>query len=241
MYNKKLLIFIVLCFLYAIFYLVPIYNGNTNPLYNNPNKLWAHRVLTISEANKLSNKFNGIELDVFFEEEKNIFDLRHHGGFRGQSLYDFLLKIDSEKLFFWIDLKNINKENINAIINRLDFITSNNNLKNQIIIESKNIAVLSKLKEKDYKISYWLPSFNIITSIINILAIKNNIIKYKPDAISCSYHNIDFYSRKFPNYNLHTWVSGLDSKHKDRIIKIVKKENIKVILIDFRDNIIKDK
>ena len=42
--------------------------------YDNSNKLWAHRILDPQKVNDLKEEFIGYEIDVFFNNDKNIFD-----------------------------------------------------------------------------------------------------------------------------------------------------------------------
>ena len=233
MRNKILFSVLIVVVLYLVFYDSSIYEKSVPIFYNHSNKYWAHRVLDHQIANDLSVKYNGVELDVFFESDKSLFDVRHHGSFKGNSLIVYLSKINNNDMYFWIDLKNLNSSNISSIITRLDLITKGTILKQKIIIESKEIKLLYELKESGYKVSYWLPSFNLFHSIFQVYEIRNNLEDYAPDAISCSYHNVGFYSRKFPNYSIHCWTNGLDFKDDiSKIDKISKINNIRIILID---------
>ena len=233
MRNKILFSVLIVVILYLVFYNSSIYEKSVPIFYNNSNKYWAHRVLYPQIANDLSVKFNGVELDVFFESDKSLFDVRHHGSFKGNSLIDYLSKINNNDMYFWIDLKNLNPSNVSSVITRLDSITKETISKQRIIIESKDIKLLYELKKSGYKISYWLPSFNLFKSIFQVYEIRNDLENYTPDAISCSYHNVRFYSRKFPNYSIHCWTNGLDFKNDiSEIEKISKINNVRIILVD---------
>ena len=232
MRNKILFSILIVLFLYLVFYNSSIYNKSVPIFYNNLNKYWAHRVLDPQVANNLSVKFNGVELDVFFESDKSLFDVRHHGSFKGNYLIDYLSDINND-MCFWIDLKNLNPSNVSSVITRLDSITKETISKQRIIIESKDIKLLYELKKSGYKISYWLPSFNLFKSIFQVYEIRNDLENYTPDAISCSYHNVRFYSRKFPNYSIHCWTNGLDFINDiSEIEKISKINNVRIILVD---------
>lgn len=239
---KKVFSYFILTYLilYLVFYYLPIYNGNSDILYDNSDKLWAHRVLDFNEVNGKYNNFNGVEVDVFFESSKGIFDIRHHGKYMGKTLLEYLENINNKEIFLWVDLKNIDRNNVNDVLNRLNLILENTISKNQLIIESKNIELLDKLQNEGYFISYWVPSFNFFRSPFELIIVKRNLIRFSPNAISCSHHNVDFYSRKFPNYNLHCWTNGLKTEEdKLKIIELNKRDNVKVILVDFDDNFLK--
>jgi hypothetical protein len=52
---------------------------------------------------------------------------------------------------------------------------------------------------------------------------------------------VDFYCRKFPIYNLHCWTIGLKNEEdKLKIIELSEIDNVKVILVDFDDNFLKE-
>jgi hypothetical protein len=126
-----------------------------------------------------------------------------------------------------------------AIRNRLTEIIVSGVNKEHILIESKNIELLEVLQNEGFYVSYWLPTFNFIKSTYEVFQVKNDLIKYKPNAISCSYYNVDFYSRKFPKYNLHCWTNGLEEGRDNlKVFKISLRDNVKVILVDFENNFI---
>ena len=241
--KRKIAIYLMIIIaLYALFYVCPIYNEKVNPIFNSSNKLWAHRVLNSDDANKLSEDFLGIEIDLYYNTDNNIFDIRHHGEFQNKSFKEFLSRISKKDLYFWLDLKNLNENNVENIIQRLKELSKNNDLNDFMIIESKEVELLYQLKNKGFKISYWLPSFNILKSIYSVFEVKHNLQKYQPDAISCSYQSVDFYSKKFPQYNLHCWTNELVSEaDKDVINAIVLRKNVKVVLTDFKYNFQKAK
>lgn len=226
--------------LYTLFYISPIYNGNSKAIFNNSQKLWAHRVLDYNDVNNKYADFKGVEVDVFFESEKRVFDVRHHGKYKGITLLKFLNNINDNELYFWIDLKNLNNKNVDSIIKRLNVLIENGVSKEYLIIESKNIKLLEILQNENFYVSYWLPTFSLFRSVYEVFQVKDNLIQYKPNAISCSYHHVDFYSRKFPNYNLHCWTNGLEEgKDNLKIKKISLRNNVKVILVDFENNFLK--
>ena len=232
MKNIFLTILLIVIFFYSIFYFKPSYQYSQKPFYDNvDNKLWAHRILDKSIALSIRNDVPGIEVDVFYESDLNIFDVRHHGKLQSKSLYNFLNDLDSVKI--WLDIKNINVNNIDLINKRLIFLKNNFNISNRLIIESKKINLLSKIQDSGFNVSYWVPSFHILKSLFEINKIKNNLIKYKPNAISCPHSSVFFYSNKFPNYNLHCWTNGVDlEKNIDVIYNLCERNNVKIVLVD---------
>ena len=232
MKNIFLPILLILMFFYSIFYFRPIYQHSQKPFYDKADdKLWAHRILDKSIAHSIKNDVPGIEVDVFYESDLNIFDVRHHGKLQNKSLYNFLNDLDSVKI--WLDVKNINVNNIDLITKRLIYLDYHFNISDRLIIESKKINLLSNIQDFGFNVCYWLPSFHVLKSLFEIYKIKNDLMKYKPAAISCSHNHVLFYSNKFPNYNLHCWTNGVDlDKDVDIIYKLCERNNVKIVLVD---------
>lgn len=239
--KLKYILFPLLLVFYFIFYQLNILDVSSDVFYDNSNKLWAHRILDPQKVNDLKEEFIGYEIDVFFNNDKNIFDVRHHGVTNDIDLVTFLNEIENLHLIkFWIDFKNLNSSNVESAIFTLDKIALEFDVKSNIIIESKNINLLSAFKAQGFFISYWLPSFHIFKSVFNILNIRDDLRKYKPNAISMPYSSVLFYSKKFPNYPLHCWTNEMTSDlDKIKIKKLSKKNNVKIILTDFKNNFLK--
>ena len=239
--KLKYILFPLLLVFYFIFYQLNILDISSDVFYDNSNKLWAHRILDPQKVNDLKEEFIGYEIDVFFNNDKNIFDVRHHGVTNDIDLVTFLNEIENLHLIkFWIDFKNLNSSNVESAVFTLDKIALEFDVKSNIIIESKNINLLSAFKLKGFFISYWLPSFHVFKSVFNILNIRDDLRKYKPNAISMPYSSVLFYSKKFPNYPLHCWTNEMTSDlDKIKIKKLSKKNNVKIILTDFKNNFLK--
>ena len=236
----KFLFFILLSISYIFFYQLSFDNTVDSSFYNSDDKLWAHRVLNPSDAKSLSKEFNGVEIDVFFNSKSNCFDVKHHGDFSEITLAEYYNLTKKTDLKYWIDFKNLNKKNSNKSVELLNSIFINENSKNDVIIESKNIVQLSKFKDKGFFICYWVESFHFIKSFYSVFEVKKNIEIFSPDVISMPYSSVDFYVRKFPNYPIHCWTNGMTNP--DDKIKIQKKcdiDNVKVVLTDLQENFLK--
>ena len=234
--------FIPLCLIfYFIFHESTILNNSSDIFYDLDDKLWAHRILDPNKLNSLSDEFIGYEIDVYFDNEKKKFKISHHGESNNYNLISYLNEIkglDNVKL--WIDFKNLDSLNVESSVIILDKIANKYAIKSNIIIESKNIALLSLFKLNGFYISYWLPSFHFIKSVFNIIDIRDDLIDYEPNAISMPSSSVSFYSKKFPNYPVHCWTNGMNQEYDKNEIRILnKQENIKIILTDFKRNFLK--
>ena len=125
--------------------------------------------MDVNDANNKFVNFKGIEIDVFFEIEKNVFDVRHHGKYRGNTLLDFLRNINDKELFIWIDLKNLNNKNVLAIRDRLSVIIDSGVNKEHLLIESKNIELLEVLQNEGFDVKLLVTrNFNLIKSTCEV-------------------------------------------------------------------------
>ena len=234
--------FIPLCLIfYFIFHESTILYNSSDIFYDLDDKLWAHRILDPNKLNSLSDEFIGYEIDVYFDNEKKKFKISHHGESNNYNLISYLNEIkglDNVKL--WIDFKNLDSLNVESSVIILDKIANKYAIKSNMIIESKNIALLSLFKLNGFYICYWLPSFHFIKSVFNIIDIRDDLIEYTPNAISMPFSSVSFYSKKFPNYPIHCWTNGMNQEYdKDEIRSLNKQKNIKIILTDFKRNFLK--
>ena len=237
---KKFLLFMLVVLGYLIFILFPSNDLTSNGFYESDDKLWAHRVNNLKDIKPFSKEFKGFELDVFYNNNINNFDVKHHGNYAETSLNEYFSYCQDYSLKYWIDFKNLNENNVDNAILLMDSLSMKYSVKNDIIIESKNIELLSKFKQNDFSISYWLPSFNLIRTSYQIHEIKANLLEFKPNVISMPYSSVAYYSIKFPNYPIHCWTNDMISQSdKVKIQKLSKNENVRVILTDFKYNFLK--
>jgi hypothetical protein len=238
--NYKLLFIFVLSTLYVFFYQLSFDISVDSTFYSSDNKLWAHRVLNPSDAKNLSKEFNGVEIDVFFNSKLNCFEVKHHGEFSDLTLSEYYSQTKKTNLKYWIDFKNLSNKNANKSIELLNSIFIDENSKNDMIVESKNIIQLSKFKNHGFFISYWVESFHFIKSFYSVFEVKKNIEIFSPDVISMPYNSIDFYRKKFPNYPIHCWTNGMtNTEDIIKIQEICDLYNVKVVLTDFQENFLK--
>ena len=238
--NYKLLFIFFLSTLYVFFYQLSFDISVDSTFYSSDNKLWAHRVLNPSDAKNLSKEFNGVEIDVFFNSKLNCFEVKHHGEFSDLTLSEYYSQTKKTNLKYWIDFKNLSNKNANKSIELLNSIFIDENSKNDMIVESKNIIQLSKFKNHGFFISYWVESFHFIKSFYSVFEVKKNIEIFSPDVISMPYNSIDFYRKKFPNYPIHCWTNGMtNTEDIIKIQEICDLYNVKVVLTDFQENFLK--
>src|SRR5690554_4954312 len=76
-------------------------------------KIWAHRVNSTEKLESALKYFKGVELDLVYDEQKNILDVTHPPvPSIDLDLENYLSSINSEaKPYIWLDIKNLNFDN----------------------------------------------------------------------------------------------------------------------------------
>lgn len=121
-----------------------------------PHKLWLHRCNSLEKWEEKDDLYDNIEVDVVLRD--TFFDVTHDA----QVSYNLQLKSYFAKLGetngkMWIDVKNLHRNNVAAVSQRLDSLTARYGVdKNQLIIESPEIEALDYLNDKGYYTSYYV-------------------------------------------------------------------------------------
>ncbi len=98
-------------------------------------KVWTHRVNSIEKYGECSTKFYGVEIDLYFDSEHNVFTVTHDlEDATGLTLMQLLSSNDKcKELHYWLDYTNLNEENCIQSLERLNFIVDSLNLKTKSI------------------------------------------------------------------------------------------------------------
>ncbi|ECH3696296.1 sulfatase-like hydrolase/transferase [Campylobacter coli] len=150
--------------------------------FKSPGKIWLHRTNDLKKFDDFKEKYQGFEVDVHYFSEKSCFDVGHDGKKESIALdlKDILkLAIIRDKKTkplqtkFWIDFKNLNKNNAQESLQTLLHICKEVgfDIKN-LIIESSNYNLLGIFKNHGFYTSYYL--FDIASEN---LAEKSELIK----------------------------------------------------------------
>ena len=105
--------------------------------------------------------FKGFEIDVVFDKNESIFDVNHPPT---DSIHLSLAELlgslaKPSAISYWLDVKNLDKNNAAASLNRLLQLCELFNIKtNSVIVESQSYHLLSIFTTKGFKTSYYLPT-----------------------------------------------------------------------------------
>ncbi len=206
-------------------------------------KILIHKVNSIKKLNKVAKKYQGVELDVVYDKNKNIFDIYHPPEASvGLSLFKYFQSLDRpSELKYWLDYKNLNDINEAASLNRLKYLANNFNINKQnIIVESTKPENLQSYDIANFNISYYLAKewYKKEGEELNncIETIKQNLVKYPGITISSNYKAYELMCKIFPDNNKLLWYSGGYGKYnrwEDTILlhKIVSDDKVKILLI----------
>ena len=178
-------------------------------------EIWSHRGVHLEiqentpEAVNLANDqgFKGVEIDVFFDEEKS-FVVSHDWPYKlyeGKELsLNEMLSYVPKNMKIWVDLKNINNQNWKLIDRRLeDVIQKAGFSKNQIYIESDKGNALGSLSKKGWQCIYWVQYTRTQPKkMVKLLWLKNIIGGADFVGISTDHRYIDTsFKRHFRGFN----------------------------------------
>ncbi|EPV5182554.1 hypothetical protein ACV6ZM_000404 [Campylobacter coli] len=218
--------------------------------FESPSKIWLHRINDLKKIDDFKEKYQGFEVDVYYFSEKNYFDIGYDGEKESIALdlKDILelaiirdKKIKPLQTRFWIDFKNLNRNNVQELLQTLLHICKETgfDIKN-LIIESPNYDLLGIFKNHGFYTSYYL--FDIASEN---LSEKSELIKKQIqkaintnnfDAISFPYREYLYNFLKESKFmidnkdiDMLTWNEGKDLFYNTNI-KAFFDPQVKVIL-----------
>ena len=179
----------------------------------NTDKEWKKAVNTIDKLNALSEQQGGIECDVYFNREKNSFEVHHDWDkSTGLSLEELFNQYKKRNLSasIWLDFKNLNDSNAKQALTYLIQLKIKFDLQNKLLIESNRTDLLNNFADSGFFTSYYTPMFNPyklndeemkfwVDSLTFV--IKNS----KVNALSGYYFQYPFLHHYFPQYPILIW------------------------------------
>jgi len=215
---------------------------------NGIDKVWAHRVNSIDKAIDYSERFFGIETDIFYISEIDKFEVRHDlSDPRGLYLDSLLDKVAHKNdLHFWFDFKNLSDNHADLAAKRLELLFEKHKLFDRAFVESQSGQNLIRLQKKQIKTSLWLPNINNKTEeeVLDLMEMtKETLLEGDFVAVSCDYNRLNSYLKYLPINSFFVWIKDLNSEDdKKTIKKLYKNELYKIMLIvyDSPDFLIED-
>ncbi|WMJ72280.1 phosphoethanolamine transferase [Cytophagaceae bacterium ABcell3] len=157
-------------------------------------RVYPHRVNTIGKLNNiLYNGHNSFEIDIIFRQnnDSTYFEIGHDdNSLSGISLKYFLEHCNVDNLKkIWLDLKNLNSDNLQAVVKQLNLLDEQFNIKSKAIVESSiGSEDFSLLADEGFHTSFYLPThvmdYDKPAMIKEAKMIANQVHKQNVSAVS---------------------------------------------------------
>ncbi len=125
---------------------------------SHPDKLWLHRTNSLEKLHEMAERYVGFEVDVCLRPDGTI-DVTHDDYVSfGLALDAYFPVLGADvRHHMWIDVKNLDEENVSAFHARIDSLCSAHHVRRErLIIESPQWKLLRQLTEKGYYTSCYV-------------------------------------------------------------------------------------
>lgn len=205
-------------------------------------KIWAHRANSEEKLKSALKFFKGIEVDLVYNESKNILDVTHPPvPSINLNLRQYLSNIPKDEFpYIWLDIKNLNIDNADVIlIHLLDLFEEKQYPLEKILIETRYPEALPKFILAGFKTSFYLPhslgEMSVERYNTEIQKIKDLLIEHPEMGISSNYIDYEIMAKEFPLRDKYFWITSSIRTHgfsKPR--KILKDSTVKAVLISYK-------
>lgn len=153
--------------------------------------IWVHRVNHTEKLRYLRSMQKNVEVDVVIHQVKDTFDVlvgHDVGDPDNFPLADYLKVLKGKHpIKLWLDIKNVNHQNINLFLDHLEGLIKENELsKEQFLLESTNLDLATSFMKAGYLASYyiWVPDVEKKTEAEKEEALKPLLAKIKQSKIT---------------------------------------------------------
>jgi hypothetical protein len=200
---------------------------------NFPTKIMVHRVNTIEKLNFLKSDYKAFEVDVVFNN--GLFDVFHPPASSINLSFEKYLKEDSKNgFYFWLDCKNLNKENSKLILDHLHKLDKKYDIKDRLIFESTNPESLKLIADAGFKTSWYLPPYSGSKDWEEIKYVTSLMPRLSPSFSAVSQGNsvVPALKRLLPGIDILTWgASRRNRKERKKLELLTSESSVKIVLI----------
>ena len=120
-------------------------------------KLWLHRCNSLEKLAEQSDRFANVEVDIIIRPD-GLLDVTHDADTTfGLSIDPYFAHIGQHHTRLWLDIKNVNADNVEKLRQHLDTLCRMYGVKQeQLIVESRDATALSHLTAAGYYTSYYV-------------------------------------------------------------------------------------
>jgi hypothetical protein len=174
-------------------------------------RVWIHRVNTISKLMDVKDRYKGLEIDIYYDTISTKMEVCHWPDVEPQGLYlenMFDTLQNASNYYFWLDFKNLSmldNQRCYEALSVIDAITDRYSMdRKNIIIESSSGENLTLFTQNGYLTSYAIPYLTLspsrfrITKWYNEISanLKNNDITF----LSGYYEMLPYVNHYFPEH-----------------------------------------
>lgn len=183
--------------------------------------VWLHRVNNPERARYFLHSFSGFEIDIYYDDTKNIFNVDHDNRDYNTTLYDMLSVIrEQNQVWIWLDFKNLNNGNKEKARARLDELLSIFSMpKDHIIVESPAIEQLKVFGDEGYRTSFYFTPPSGADWRAQMELVRARFYASGVTAVSSDLRNYDIVKAAFPDVPWLFW--DLKSYNRSNILKII--------------------
>jgi hypothetical protein len=124
--------------------------------------VWAHRVNTLGKMMHAARHFAGVEVDVLYDARAGALLVNHPPAPPSGLGLDELLRYADElnpKLALWLDLKNLDEANAQAVVRELNRLDARHALRARALVETGHTgSAAGLLRKAGFRSSYYLPT-----------------------------------------------------------------------------------
>lgn len=206
-------------------------------------KIWAHRANSPEKLNAALNYYPGVEIDLIYNESEDYLDVNHPFGTSiGLSFKNYLASLEKDKNLkgLWLDIKNLNADNQDIILNKITSVLEEHHIAySNILIESNQPQLLKSFSDLGFKISYYLPNelYKKTTQELEteLLKIKQALNEQPKLAISTNHDNYTIVEEHFKQTDKYIWALvwpvNIDFL---TVRKLLKDNTVKVVLVNYK-------
>ncbi len=204
-------------------------------------KFWAHKANSIEVAQQRKQLFKGMELDLVYSSYQNELFVGHefYDTLKGLTFSQWMAALDNPTTnHFWLDVKNLDTTNAEAISNLILNVTQPYHITDQVLVENPSHEALKTVKAKGLPVLLWVDNLywwdNKDTAYWRQLT-EQHIQELHPNGLSCEYVLHPLLTESFPDENIYYWHTPCDKTPENVAFdkKLAKEKNIKVILVDY--------
>ena len=206
-------------------------------------RVWLHRANEIAKARYFQCKYEGLEIDVHFEDSLKTFIVKHdfgenikddrNPGYTIEEWCDSLSQIS--KISLWFDFKNLCPNNKESALCCLQGLREKYNMKGKIYVESNSYECLSIFRDAGFLVSYYIPYYELpidSTTEMQVMSeIQNAIEQGELTTISGYDYQYAFMKKYFPTIHKLLWVTSEDSNMQKNGLDILESDSLVDVLL----------